>query len=79
MSWSGLKGDKGPPGPRGCIESAVGVGVPSPQSVTQIQATLLLWEYIAGSEIMERLEVWHDGRRIATGERSIGVIGGGDD
>lgn len=51
------------------------VGIPSPHSVTQIQVTQLRWEYLIGCQIMERVEIWHNGQRLATNDRSIGVTG----
>lgn len=73
----GPAGKDGTPGPPGEWRQPVDprIGIPSPHSVTQIQVTQLRWEYLAGSEIMEHVEIWNNGQRIATSDRSIGITG----
>lgn len=36
---------------------------------------MLRWEYIAGSEIIERIEIWMAGEMVGSRERSIGATG----
>lgn len=71
---AGLNGTPGPPGEwRQPVDPRI--GIPSPHSVTQIQVTQLRWEYLVGHEIMEHVEIWHIGQRLAATDRSIGVCG----
>lgn len=50
-------------------------GIPSPQSAELVQVIRLRWEFIRGSEVIERLEFWDRGSCQASRERSIGVTG----
>ena len=72
----GHDGEPGPSGDPGYMAAPPNVGIPSPHSVTQIQVTQLRWEYLIGCQIMERIEIWHEGQRLAASARSIGVTGG---
>lgn len=47
MSWDGPKGADG------------AIDVPSPQSVEKIEVIKLQWEFLCGSHIMRRIEIWH--------------------
>jgi|GEM_PF-4486604 len=71
----GADGEPGPPGNTNYLHNLGQFGVPSPHSVTQIQVTQMRWEYLVGSEIMEYVEIWHNGQRLAASTRSIGITG----
>lgn len=78
MSWSGDPGPVGPPGEPGL--GPVGpVGPPgpitSPQSVETIEVIKLQWEYLIGSQVMNRVEIWHNGYCIASRDYSVGLVG----
>jgi hypothetical protein len=55
------------------------IGVPSPSSVTEVRATMIKWNYVAGDEVMERTEVWLDGKLIGSQQKSLGMVGNSAD
>ena len=66
----------GPVGPPGMHPMPLAsIGVPSPQSVEQIQVIKLEWDYLAGSVWMRRVEIWQHNQLLASREYSLGAPG----
>ena len=50
------------------------IGVPGPQSVEQVEVTIIKWQYLGDQDIFyEYTEVWHAGKKIASETVPIGI------